>query len=251
MSGYLYVDTETNDRVVGGVYPTCIQLAWALDGAPVRVELLRVDVPIAAGAERVHGISAARLAADGLPPAAVYADFLADVRKCVCVVAHNADFDRNVLLRSLRLAGVGDADLALFRDKRSLCSMRLLTPVTCLPHAKRAGRWRSRGARKSFKWPKLSEAAAFFGLPFDEAAAHDAAYDVEALRRVFRAMRASSHPHLKRLRNKSGGMSGVRINAPVRAGAGVSDESDTDTRFGRSSGGAATTGSTPEGAVGS
>lgn len=193
----LFFDTETTDRVVLGVYPICIQLAWATETREnVTTRLVKTDARIAPGAQKIHGISAQKLKAEGEEPARVYADFLQDVRACTHLVAHNAQFDRNVILRSLRHARVHEDEIRMFENKPFVCTMRLLTPVTKLPHTRAPAFKRARASAKPrYKWPKLCEAADFFGLDFDSDAAHDAGYDVQMLKRVYQCM--ARHPAFK------------------------------------------------------
>ena len=202
----LFFDTETTDKVVLGVYPLCIQLAWSSDRTPnVHTRLLKTRAKIAPGAQKIHGISQEKLEAEGEDPVQVYADFLRDVRACTHLVAHNATFDRNVLLRSLRHAKVAPEDVQMFELKPVVCTMRILTPVTKLPHLSKRLPKRStkNGQRKSYKWPRLCEAARFFGLDFDDVAAHNAGYDVQMLKAVYQCMLKHPDPALKKLRGRA------------------------------------------------
>lgn len=200
----LFFDTETTDKVVLGVYPLCIQLAWASDRTPdVHTRLLKTRAKIAPGAQKVHGITQEKLEADGEDPRAVYADFLRDVRACTHLVAHNATFDRNVLLRSLRHAKVAPEDVKMFELKPIVCTMRILTPVTRLPHRTKRPVKRARGGRVSYKWPRLCEAARFFEIAFDDAAAHNAGYDVQMLKAIYQCMLKHPDPGLKKLRGRA------------------------------------------------
>lgn len=197
----IFFDTETTDKVVLGVYPLCIQLAWSSDaGADVQTRLLRTRAKIAPGAQKIHGISQEKLEAEGEDPIHVYTDFLREVRGATHLVAHNATFDRNVLVRSLRHARVAPEDIRMFELKPVVCTMRILTPVTKLPHlTKRATRRTGKNTRKSYKWPRLCEAARFFGLDFDDTAAHNAGYDVQVLKAVYRCMLKHPDPGLKKM----------------------------------------------------
>lgn len=210
----VFFDTETNDKVRWGVYPICIQLAWAVgDKGEVHSRLVRTDAKIASGAQKVHGITSDMLQAEGHDPQEVYKAFLDDVRRSSYLVAHNAEFDRNVMLRSLREANVCEEDVLMFQFKPVVCTMRILTPVTCLDYPapwctggelpeEKADTQQPRKRRKSYKWPRLLEAARFFKLTFDSEAAHDAAYDVVMLREIYRCMLKHPNPHLKKLAAK-------------------------------------------------
>jgi DNA polymerase III epsilon subunit-like protein len=197
----LFFDTETTDKVVHGVYPLCIQLGWALDKAAIQTRLVRIDAPIAPGARAIHGISDKILQEKGEEPMDVFSSFLDDVRLCTHIVAHNAEFDRNVVLRTLRYAGADDTDIQAFLAVPVLCTMRTLTPVTQIPHlTSRSKPKRASTRRKSFKWPRLQEAAEFFGLPFERDEAHDAGYDVAVLRSVYFALMKAPQKHLCKVR---------------------------------------------------
>lgn len=88
----------------------------------------------------------------GVPVAdalAVYNDAIAEGR---VMAAHNAQHDAKQIRAELRRAGLPDK----FEDAPNLCTMRTLTDVCRIPHA---------NGRKGNKFPKLSEAMEFFGIP--------------------------------------------------------------------------------------
>lgn len=84
--------------------------------------------------------------------------------------------------RKLTLASRG-LDVRALRDHpRCVCTMMESTPILRL---RAAGRRRLGG----FKWPKLAECVAFYGLPVDPAGLHDARQDVLATSLVYEALR--------------------------------------------------------------
>jgi DNA polymerase III subunit epsilon len=184
---YLFFDTETADlprrwdAPASDVHnwPRLVQLAWVAcdaNGTPdsPEVYLIRPDgFSIAAGAFERHGISTARATAEGVPLKPVLDRFLAIVEGSAVLVAHNVDFDANVVGAEFIRAG-----LANRLDQRTRrCTMKESTNFCKLP-----------GGRP-YKWPTLTELhTILFGQPFDNA--HDATADCLACMRCFFALKA-------------------------------------------------------------
>ncbi len=137
---------------------------------------------MSSGAEQTHGISRPKLEQEGrsLPECLSAGGFWDAVGRARMLVAHNLDFDYNVLLsevlhdpsmheRAPRLSGV-----------RRHCTMRQTTNMCALPFPGHSG-----GRPGRYKWPKLIELhrLLFDGRGFD--GAHDALEDVRATTRCF------------------------------------------------------------------
>jgi DNA polymerase-3 subunit epsilon len=81
-------------------------------------------------------------------------------------------------------------DVRPLRDHpRCVCTMMESAPILRLRAAAAAGRRRLGGG---YKWPKLSECVAFYGLPVDPAGLHDARQDVLATSLVYAALRKNA-----------------------------------------------------------
>ncbi|MFU8896736.1 MAG: 3'-5' exonuclease [Gammaproteobacteria bacterium] len=170
------------------VWPRIVSISWALASEPDQVvahrsAIIRPDgFTIPWGAERVHGISTEMALRSGRRLDEVLEELAADCATHVPfrLVAHNMDFDRNVLFAELVRAGRTPPAPKLLRVLAGLptfCTMLSSVNVCRLP-----------GRYGDYKWPKLEELHQhLFGTTF--AGAHDAAADVLACVRCFYAMR--------------------------------------------------------------
>ncbi len=170
------------------VWPRIVSISWALATGPGEVAahrsaIIRPDgFIIPWGAEQVHGISTARAMQFGRPLNDVLRDLAEDVELHMPfrLVAHNLDFDRNVLFSELVRAGRMPPAPDLLRSLGALptvCTMLSSVNVCRLP-----------GRYGDFKWPRLEELHQhLFGEGFP--GAHDAAADVMACVRCYFALR--------------------------------------------------------------
>ena len=170
------------------VWPRIVSISWALASEPDQVvahrsAIIRPDgFTIPWGAERVHGISTEMALRSGRRLDEVLEELAADCAMHVPfrLVAHNMDFDRNVLFSELVRAGrtpPAPKLLRLLAGLPTFCTMLSSVNVCRLP-----------GRYGDYKWPKLEELHQhLFGATF--AGAHDAAADVLACVRCFYAMR--------------------------------------------------------------
>lgn len=117
-----------------------------------------------AEAQVVNGLSTAHLLAHGQPVVEVIALYAELIDLGYIVVAFNAQFDTKIMRGEMRRAGVPDR----FETTPNICLMRASTNVCCVP--KKTG--------KGFKFPKLSEACAFFKIV--QEGAHSALGDTKA-----------------------------------------------------------------------
>ncbi len=183
MSGFFFFDCETTGlpvrrnlsfREVDG-WPRLVQLAWASYDAFGVLEAAESHIvrpegfTIPAEATAIHGISQERALAEGEPVSDVLSAFVKAVEfPFDAVVAHNYEYDRNVVGAELLRAGLGSQ---LF-ERPWCCTMKTTTELVRLP------------GPYGFKWPKLDELYAFL-FETDYKSAHDAARDVEACARCF------------------------------------------------------------------
>lgn len=120
----------------------------------------------------VNGLTDEFLAANGVPVTEVLDEYVRRIEAGYVIVAFNAQFDTKVLRAELRRAGRDD----MFERTPNICVMRPLTDVLQLP-----------GGRFGFKFPKLSDACAYYGIT--NAKAHDAVGDAWAALEVMRNLR--------------------------------------------------------------
>jgi DNA polymerase-3 subunit epsilon len=191
MSGFFVFDCETTglpirrNLSVGDVdgWPRLVQLAWATYDAWGQLEaaeahIIRPDgFLIPADSTRIHGISHDR----ALEIGELVGDVLALFAQALdspfdAVIAHNLEYDRNVVGAELIRA---DRPSRLF-ERPGLCTMTTTTNLLRLP------------GPYGFKWPKLEELHAFLFENGHEGS-HDAARDVEACARCFFELRRRGH----------------------------------------------------------
>ena len=128
---------------------------------------------IARGAFQLHGISTEHATAHGVPLRPVLDRFRSAVEQAKVIVAHNANFDSNVVGAEFIRAGLGNA----FEHRPLRCTMKESTNFCRLP------------GNRGYKWPSLGELhKILFGEPF--ASAHDAAADCLACMRCFFALKS-------------------------------------------------------------
>jgi DNA polymerase III subunit epsilon len=162
----VFLDTETT-----GIGPDAeiVDIAVvAADGRVLLDALVKPDRPIPASASTIHGIYDHHVAR-AQRWKKVY-PILLDVIAYRRVVVYNADYDQGVIRGCCRAAGL---TLPLSRWD---CAM--------LAYAAFAGEQSSR-SRGGYRWFKLDEAAAAFGI---EPGGHRASSDAEACRLVVQAM---------------------------------------------------------------
>lgn len=154
-----------------------VSIAWVLrDKDTVYSQRYAVADPGIAdetiGAESIHGISREIVDKYGSPIENVIHEFMDDVRKCDLLVAHNMDFDQNVVAAELvRMGCKKDAEDLI--GYKTLCTMKTTTNLV-----------KAKNKYGSNKWPRLEELYTFlFGSSFDNA--HHAMCDVDALVRCY------------------------------------------------------------------
>jgi len=168
-----YFSPEVADQ-----WPRLVQLAWARYDArgneeEARSYIIRPDgFKIPADATRIHGISDARAAREGRDLAEILDEFLEAVTSpATTLVAHNFDYDRNVVAGELvRMRKPLD-----FLELDGFCTMKRSTDICRLSRP---------GGGFGFKWPTLEELHTYcFGYSYE--GAHDAASDIGACARSF------------------------------------------------------------------
>jgi DNA polymerase-3 subunit epsilon len=183
----LIFDTETTDKwdfkasPDAAHQPYIVQLAAVLEDFEAQRNMCHVNVLIATegwmiqpGAARVHGISEEIANKFGVMHANACHLFRDLVASADVVVAHNIQFDRDVMTRALSIAQVDPIPWSRVNQR---CTMRTATAICKVPAVGRGG----------FKWPTLEEA---LRILCDEKIenAHDAMADVYSCQKVHRAL---------------------------------------------------------------
>ena len=183
---YLVIDCETTGlpkdrnapiRDVDN-WPRVIQFAWALyDETQTAAETAACIVRpegfiIPADAQRIHNITTERALAEGKDLAETLRSLASAAAKAKVLVAHNLDFDVNVISAEYIRMGLEPP----FGGKKRICTMRQSAEFCGI------------AGERGFKWPKLSQLHnKLFGCDFEEA--HDAGADVAACARCFFALK--------------------------------------------------------------
>ena len=173
----LYLDTETSGLRPGQV----CQLSYIMqDKEKVLGKNFFFKVNfVEYGAFSVHGFSVQKL--EELSNGKTFLDHIDEIEKdfllADVIVAHNVSFDAMFLREEFLRCG------RIYSPKNEYCTMKKLTPVCKLRRSSSAG----------YKYPKLSEACAFFGITDREikldvkqifnsdVGFHDARFDTTAL----------------------------------------------------------------------
>jgi DNA polymerase III epsilon subunit-like protein len=183
MKNVLVFDTETTGKPknytapmsVVDNWPRVIQLAWSVYTAGGELiskqkHLIKPDgwaVPVEEFWIK-HGYSTEGCAADGIAIKHALEMFLADLQNCVLIVAHNMQFDYNVLGAEMIRAGVRAG-----KKTERFCTMEAGVNVCKIP------------GKRGYKWPTLSELHKHLYNGEDFTGAHDAGADVTACARCF------------------------------------------------------------------
>ncbi len=157
-------------------WPRLVQLAWQMHDISGKflgakdyiIKPEGFTIPYAA--EKVHGISTEKALASGHDLKTVLAEFAKDISSSRLVIAHNIEFDINIVASEFLRNGI-ESD---FLQKKKLCTKLESTDFCAIPGG--------RGGK--FKWPNLAELhLKLFGEGFS--GAHNASADVEATSRCF------------------------------------------------------------------
>ena len=183
---HLFFDTETSDlprdfdapESDTRNWPRVIQIAWVTGDcletlSPPEIHLIKPDgFSIAPGAFKTHGISTEYATANGVSFSPVLESFVKAVAESTTVVAHNVEFDTNVIGAECARAGIPNP----IRQKKTRCTMKESKNYCRLP------------SHHGFKWPRLSELhTKLFGSDFENA--HDACSDCLACMNCFFRLR--------------------------------------------------------------
>lgn len=186
-SNYFFFDTETTGKPRDyrapmtdlGNWPRVIQLAWAVyspEGEELasRCDLIKPDgwvIPV----EKFwidNGYKTEINQREGIPMYYALGDMMQAMASCSTMVAHNIQFDHNVLGAEMIRYNMRPGN-----KLERFCTMEAGTDICRIP-----------GGRMSFKWPTLTELhSKLFNCGFD--GAHDALFDVKACAKCFFGMR--------------------------------------------------------------
>lgn len=195
----LFFDTETTGLPLDYDEPytnienwtRLVQLSWITEDTDTKEKkendfIIRPEgFTIPDAAAKIHNITTEIAERDGVNLRAALSDFVQDMLLADLLVAHNIEFDKNVICSEIYRTAIklmGEKELLLefgfriqnyFMNKKSICTMKLGTNYTKI---KTAG--------GDYKWPKLIELYMhFFGRDFE--GQHDALDDIRATHECF------------------------------------------------------------------
>lgn len=133
------------------------------------------DIVMEPGAVKAHGITRTTLDAHGISLASAVSAFNKACHKSTDLIAHNIDFDLNVMRAAyIRSYSMEKSEAQYFEDLDKFCTMKEGTDVCKLP-----------GRGRNYKWPTLNEAYRILINIEGFEGAHDALNDVRACRDVY------------------------------------------------------------------
>lgn len=182
----LHFDTETtglwDKRLPNGHegQPRIVQIAALMEDSETRQEIMRIDLvvfrdqPIPLASSNVHGTTTAVSQAIGLTEGPVLDVFCDMVAVSDLLVAHNIEFDVNIINNAARLLS-GNPSLNVFQGKQQFCTMQAGIPVCKFPN---------KNGYPGYGWPRLEDAVRKL-LDREPTAAHRAIGDVIDCRDLF------------------------------------------------------------------
>jgi DNA polymerase III epsilon subunit-like protein len=180
---YLFIDTETSGLPRSRYasykdttnWPRLVQIAWILCDQNGNVLLSEEHIIKPEGfiipfnAQNIHGISNEKAISMGKDLGYVLNRFSEAIDRSTHLVAHNLDFDFNVIGAEFVRKGIDNRLTYL----NKFCTMQGTTEYCQIP-----------GGPYDFKWPSLFELYyTLFSTPFEEK--HDALYDVKICKDCF------------------------------------------------------------------
>jgi DNA polymerase III epsilon subunit-like protein len=208
----LIFDTETTglpksrEQAIKGAnnWPHMVSIAWMVidtdnnyNTISAESHIVKPEWNIPADSTAIHGITQEKALAEGTPLSTVIGRFLAVEHDMM--VAHNIDFDYNVLVNAI----MWDLKLGTIPDfKRRFCTMEPMRNVMRLPFANGRG----------FKPPKLSELYEYvMKKPAIKPNLHSAQYDTQILAEIVK-----NSPYLQSLMGLTG-KDDIQSNASKKA----------------------------------
>lgn len=187
----LFFDTETTglpkernkDATQGpNNWPEPVSIAWIVteDSKPVRAKYYIIQPQgwlIPDDSIKIHGITQQMAEVEGVPLSHVLGEFMRDLRQVDVAIAHNLEFDKNVILAAV-LYNCKD-DVAMKWPRYEFCTCEGAREITRIPLVKPSLYFK-------FKTPRLTELYEFtFGSKPPESILHTSLGDVQILVAIF------------------------------------------------------------------
>ena len=181
---FLFVDTETTGlpRLRDASYkdtsnwPRLVQIAWILSDDNLNIIskksfIIKPTFTIPQSASLIHKITTQKALEEGEPIEYVLQLLQNDINRCTDIVAHNLQYDLNVIACEFYRKSLNSA---LF-DKQQICTMEETTNYCAID------------GKYGYRWPKLSELhRKLFECNFEEA--HNASVDIDVTFKCFKEL---------------------------------------------------------------
>ena len=175
---YLVFDTETTGlptskdsaHVARNIWPHLVSISWVIIDSKNIVKkqsyIIKPEWSIPEESTRIHGITYEQALHDGVDLSIVMKEFMNE--KYDILVAHNINFDYNVLIQAIQW----DLGWEFVPIEKRICTMEIAKNLCKIPFPNGRG----------YKYPKLSELYQFlFHKKPDILKLHTSVYDVELL----------------------------------------------------------------------
>lgn len=158
--------------------PRLVQISWILfdekNNKNIAIENYLIqpkNFSIPREAIKIHGINTAVANKEGFPLEAVLASFSLAMNKATLLIAHNIEFDINLVASEMYRFNMND-DIQLLNSINKICTMKSSTDYAKIPSA------------NGYKWPTLDE---LYYVLFDKTInlAHDSSIDVQVCATCF------------------------------------------------------------------
>ena len=195
----LFFDTETTGIRKGGFIPRVVQIGALMtdDNGKTVGELNLLLLPdgfenIPVEASNVHGFSTDFVKKHGVDRYMALSAFFAMMEQADTVVAHNAEYDMDLLQIETDYykdihndAQAGTIWQEILSDAKVFCTMLNTRDIMKLPLSEaQASFFKDKGITQQYKNPRLQEAHIHF-MGYDFEGAHDAMADVRACKDVY------------------------------------------------------------------
>jgi DNA polymerase-3 subunit epsilon len=148
------------------LFPRVVQAAWNFNGTTKYYYVKPVGFEIPQESINVHGITDEIAFKEGIGIKELLVMIMSDIHSCSCIVAHNAEYDYNILLSELyrleqerqKQIEINTGDEIKFLDSMPVYCTMLNTIEWCaILHDSKYNKRKNGFMTKNYKWPKLSE----------------------------------------------------------------------------------------------
>lgn len=181
-TSHLFLDIETNG--IGRFRPPtqrAVQVSWIYEEKENDYLIRDVSALSTDPSYPCKHVSLEILRRDGVAFDTMWRALKRDLMSADVIVAHNALFDKGVLLYELKARGYDRRTIRWLRQKQTFCTMFRATNFCALPFDGTSG------TTARYKWPRLAELYhRLFSKEPDHASLHNSLYDCRILRQCWK-----------------------------------------------------------------